>query len=900
MFAGREQELAGVAGLLASARASRGGGVVLVGEPGIGKSALLRQAARLATDMRVLQATGAETEAPLAYAVLHQLLYPVLNRVDLLPAPQADALGVALGSRSGAAPDRFLVSAGTLTLLSDLADERPVACLVDDLQWADGPSRDVLAFVARRLGAEPVALIAAARTAADGPRVLSLAPLGADESAAVLDASFPGLISPEVRDRLVEAAGGNPLALEEIPRGLTWRELAGLDPLLDPLPLSTALEGLFSTRVRRLDPDVRVLVVLCAADGSGHLPTLARAAERLDVSLDPLDSGVLDDLVRIDRSGAVAFRHPLVRSAAYHGAPHSTRQAVHAALARAGTEPTRRVWHLARAVPGPDEEVARELELVAERTLRRSGDRTAVTVLHQAARLSPDASDRARRLIAAAEAAWRSGDAPRTRTLLDEARPLAEAGDPRIDHLHGLTELRDGDAAEAVRILVSAASRAVDGAVHRPVQVLLDAGEAAFHTADAAAAKEVDRLLGRLPHAGTPLEQALVRLMLGIAPLARGEHPDGLDDDLAVIEGSGDPHLLVRAGGVALTRGDLGASRRLRAAGVAGARRLGAAGTLAWALWFQANDEILNGRYAAAEAIADEGHRLSLETGQSNIAWQHQATMATLCGLRGRADEAVAKAREVIAFADARGLATAGLSARHALTLLALSEGRGEDALEQLEVMRDLMSSGHHAVSITVIPNYVEAATRVDLRDRGAEAFARHLTWAEEAPATTEVRALAARCRALLSDGDEADRWFRTALDHHHASGMPLDHARTALLYGEFLRRRKRRTDARGPLRLALATFERLGATIWARRARSELRATGVTTGVPDPSGIDLLTPQEIQVARVVGEGLTSRQAAAQLFLSPRTVDYHLRKIYQKLGIASRAELARLDLSDRD
>ncbi|RKS78839.1 regulatory LuxR family protein [Actinomadura pelletieri DSM 43383] len=890
-------------GLLASARASRGGGVVLVGEPGIGKSTLLRQAAGLATDMRVLRATGAETEAPLAYAVLHQLLFPVLDRVDLLPAPQAEALGVALGSRSGAAPDRFLVSAGTLTLLSDLADERPVACLVDDLQWADGPSRDVLAFVARRVGAEPVALIAADRTAADRPpdglRVLPLAPLTAGESAAVLDALSPNL-SPEVRDRLVKAAAGNPLALEEIPRGLTRRELAGLDPLLDPLPLSTALEGLFSTRVRRLDPDVRVLVVLCAADGSGHLPTLARAAERLDVSLAPLDSGMLDDLVHIDRFGAVAFRHPLVRSAAYHGAPHSTRRAVHAALAHAGTEPTRRVWHLARAVSGPDEEVARELEQVAERTLRRSGDRTAVTVLQQAARLSPDVADRARRLVAAAEAAWRSGDAARTRTLLDEARPLAEPGDPRIDHLHGLTELRDGDAAEAVRVLVSAASRAVDGAVHRPVQVLLDAGEAAFHTADAAAAKEVDRLLKQLPDAGTPLEQALVRLMLGIAPLARGEHPDGLEDDLALIERSGDPHLLVRAGGIALTRGDLGTSRRLRAAGVARARHLGAAGTLAWALWYQANEEVLNGRYAAAEAIADEGHRLSLETGRSNIAWQHQATMAMLCGLRGRADEAVAKAREVIAFADARGLATAGLCARHALTLLALSQGRGADALEQLEVMRDLMSSGHHAVSITVVPFYVEAATRVDLRDRGAEVFARYLTWAEEPPAPTEVRALAARCRALLSDGDEADRWFRTALDHHHASGVPLDHARTALLYGEFLRRRKRRTDARAPLRLALATFERLGATTWARRARAELRATGVTTGVPDPSGIDLLTPQEIQVARVVGQGLTSRQAAAQLFLSPRTVDYHLRKIYQKLGIASRTELARLDLSDRD
>ncbi|GLZ09172.1 transcriptional regulator [Actinomadura sp. NBRC 104412] len=905
MVWGREVELAAIDRLLASCRAGAGGALLVAGEPGIGKSTLLAYADGRPHGLRTLHAEGTEAESALAFSLLHQLLHPVLDRVGTLPAPQSRALRTALGLEAGPAPDRFLVSVAVLTLLSDLGEARPVLCLVDDVHWADGPSMEVLTFVARRLRTEPVALLVAGRVGKGcaipaGISVLRLAGLEAEAAARLLDTRREMSLAPDVRDRLIAATRGNPLALIEISGTLTRRQLGGHDPLPDPLPLSGELERVYLEQVRRREPVLRSLLLLCAAEGTGHLDPIRRAAEVLGVDLEPLESGALADLVRID-GRVIAFRHPLVRSAAYHGACQADRRAAHMALADAlkgdPAESDRRAWHRARAALGADEEVARDLEHSAERTLRRSGHAAAVTALEWAAALSPEEGDQARRIVSAADAAWLGGDTAHARDLLDRAErcdSIAPAVHGRIHYLRGMIELRCGVVADALPLLLPAAAKAVEVDPHLSLRMLIVASEAAFHANDAAATREIDRLMARLPHAGDSHDGMLARLFQYVAQINEGKNPPSLREDIAHAEQTEDPHILVRAGGVAFAQGDLALARRLRIKGVRLARTLGAAGTLAWALWHQANDEILRGRYAHAEALTDEGHRLALETHQPNLGWQHQATRVALAAVRGRKQEAQRLADEVSEQAGIRRLATAAASAHSALARLALAEGHGEETVQHLDAMRALMSTSHHRVSFTVIPDYVEAAVRVGQPARGRELFKRYLSDTDAAP--PEARALAARAHALLTTGNEADRWFRQALALHTEADVPLDQARTALLYGEFLRRRRRRVDARTQLRNALTTFDRLGAAAWARRARGELRATGETVRKRHENNLDQLTPQELQVVQAVSQGATNREVAAQLFISPRTVDDHMRKVFRKLGISSRTELIRLHL----
>ncbi|WP_314173450.1 helix-turn-helix transcriptional regulator [Streptomyces winkii] len=906
MLWGRGAEQAAIDGMLAAGRGGAGGALVLVGEPGAGKTELLAFARSRAGDLRVLHARGSEAESVLPYAAVHQLLHPVLDGMGQLPEPQADALSIALGRKAGPAPDRFLVSTAVLTLLSDLGGERPVLCLVDELHWVDEPSAQVLAFVARRLGSEPVVLLAASRhgepAVATGMEELRLRGLAPGDSAKLLDARWGEDLSPAVRDRLVAATGGNPLALAEIPGTLTERQLHGRDALPDPLPLAGELERVFSRVIRQRDPAERSLLLLCAAQGPGDLATIRRAAGALGVGCAPLESEELAGFVRVEGS-TVVFRHPLVRAAAYHDAAPHARRAAHAALAGVladhEREADRRAWHLSQAADGPDENVARELERSAGRALRRSGHGASATALERAAELSPDEPDRARRLAAAADAAWTGGDLVRARGLADRADQLSGASpavELRMRYLRGMIELRGGVATDSLAILLSAADKAAESDPRLCVRILVSAGEAAFLAGDAAAAREVDRLMARLPHTGEGRDRVLARLFLAVAPVSRGESPASLASDLRRAEETGDPYLLVRAGGLAFARGDYDLARRLRTRGTARARSLGAAGTLAWALWYQANDEMLRGRYAHAEALVSEGHDLAAETGQPNLGWQHQATRTALAAVRGRGQEARRLAGEVTAQAGARRLATAGATVRSALARLALAEGDGQEAALHLETMRGLMSTSHHRVSLTVIPDHVEAAVRAGLPEQAHELYARFMP-RDTASAPAQARALTARTRALVTDGDEADRSFREALRLHAEVDLPLDRARTVLLYGEFLRRRKRRADARTRLRAALEEFELLGAAAWARRAREELRATGETVRRRDPHALESLTPKELQVVEAVGQGHTNREAAAQLFISPRTVDDHLRKVFRKLGISSRTELVRLALT---
>ena len=907
MLWSRDREREAIDRLLDTAGAGRGGALLLEGEPGIGKSALLDYARRRAAGMRVLRATGARAEAALAYAALHQLLRPVLDRVGALPPPQSRALRVALGLELGEAPDRFLVSLATLSLIAEVAGDRPVLCLLDDAHWADPPTQEAVAFVARRLETDAVAVLAAARAGLDhalhaaGIERLGLSGLPPDAAAAVLDEQRGPRPAPHVRDALVRAAGGNPLALVELPRTLTADQLAGRRPLPDPLLVGEGLERVFLERVRVPRAELRTLLLLCAAEGSGSVATIERAARDLGVT-DPVPAlAELADLLRSD-GPVVVFRHSLVRSAVYQDAGAAERRAAHLALAAAlagqDVEADRSAWHLAQAAAGPDEEVAGELERSAGRALRRSGHAAAAVALERAADLSPADEDRGRRLVAAAGAAWQGGDATRCRALLDRAERLGPA-EPRLrlraGYLRGLIALRSGVPADALALLLAAAADAVDVDPDLALQLLNAAGEAGFQAGDRDPTPEIRRLMASLP-AGEDSSRLLVaRLYLSVSPMARGEAPAGLQDDLSALEAVDDPDLLARAGGMAFGLGEYALARRLRTRAVARARALGDAGTLVWALRSLALDELFRNRYVWAEACAAEGHRLALETGQPNLACQHAAILAEVAGLRGREQEARRLTEEVLEESAGRGLNGTVAMVRRAQAELALARGDPEAAIGHLEALW-AVPSGQRGIAFSAIPDLVEAAVRVGRRELVAERVPAYVAWAEMS-GSREVGALAARARALLSAGDEADRLYQQALRLHPATERPLDLARTALLYGEHLRRDRRRVDARAQLGAALEVFARFGTVPWEERARGELRATGERARRRDPGGLERLTPQELQVVRAVSQGATNREAAAQLFISPRTVDHHLRNVFGKLGVRSRAELVRTALA---
>jgi DNA-binding CsgD family transcriptional regulator len=929
MLLGRSREQADITRLLDGARAGRGGALVLRGEPGIGKSALLEDAAGRARGLRVLRAAGVASETMFAYATLHRLLRPLLDQVPRLPAPQAGALRLAFGlgpaTGAGAAPrppDRFLVSLAALTLLSEAAAATPVLCLVDDLHLADAPSAEALAFTGRRLGSEPVALLVAlrevdppeearsegGRAAAQLVGVPELHLAGLDPtSAAALVARRHGLrLPPAARQRLVQATGGNPLALLELPDpAATGWPLALDDPPGRPLPLASKLERAFLERVRRHPRGAQTVLLLAAAEASGQLRTIRAAAERLGLDPDLLETGELGDLIGID-GATVTFRHPLVRSAVYHGAASSARRAAHRALAEAlaaggaaddPAQADRRAWHCAAAADGPDEPVAAELEAAARRALGRSGHLPAAAALERSAALSATAADRARRLVAAASAAWLGGDAARAQELLARAERAGPADAEAwldLEALRSLIELRAGVPADALATLLPAARAAARTDPHRAVRLLLQAGEAAFDSGRSEAFREITEVYASLPPDLEPPDALLVRLHLAASP-AGASSPERLRDDLAQVEGLDDPDLLRQAGGlVGWGLNDGETARRLQHKAAALARARGAAGVLAMVLVDLTKDEVARGRYASAEAYAHEGRELALESGQPVVACEHEANLAEVAALRGRASDARELARRVLAQASQHRLAAAAIHAHRALAYLALAAGPPEEARRHLEALLRLGPPGHRAVGLFAVPDLVEAAVRARRPVEGIDQTVADLAAWAEGTGSADAQALTARARALLQQGEPADRSYRQALGLHAATDRPFDRARTHLVYGEFLRRTRRRGAARPHLREAVEAFQRLGAPLWAKRAQAELRATGETITRYQPDGLARLTPQQLQIVRAVAQGITNREVAAQLFLSPRTVDYHLRRIFRQLGITSRAELVRL------
>ena len=907
---GRDAERSIIGGLLEGARESRSGVLVIRGEAGVGKSALLEDARERGSDMRVLSCAGVEAESALPFAALHQLLRPVLRHLEKVPPHQADALRGALGLAAARGDDRFLVYLAVLSLLAEAAEQRPLLCLVDDAHWLDDASADALVFVARRLDAEGIVLLFAAREGEarefDAPELaeLRLAGLDADAAAALLDRHAGNSLSPETRARLIEATGGHPLALLELPSTLSEAQLAGFEPLLTPLPVSARLERAFLARVRELPEETQRLLLVAATDDTGELSTVLRGAARLDVGAEALDAAEEAGLATL-RGTVLELRHPLVRSAVYQGAPLSKRQAVHRALAsvlEGEAEADRRAWHRAAASVGPDPAVVEELEQAAVRARRRSGFVAASLAYERAAALTLDENECARLLTAAAESAWFGGRLERTRMLLERARPLASEPLQRadIDRYLGLVELTGGVPAEACRLLVrsAAAVASVDG--ERALQLLNLASVAAFYADDVAAAVTIAALAREVDVEDAPFARALVELLVGLGAHYAGDLPRAAASLRSALsfeaELEGDALdarrvALLFGGRAAFYLGDDEAARRSAQLAADQMRAEGALGLLTPILPRLVHAEMWAGSWPAASANAREGLRLAREIGQFDLVAYQLVLLALIAAHRGEEDECRSLAAQGHELASARRLMVVASLANWALALLELELGRTEEAF-----LRASEISTTPAVLSMAGLDRIEAAVRAGEVATAHDWLAYYESWAECAGAAW-VRAVAFHGRALLADNEEeSERLFEAALDMHAQAARPFECARTELAFGEFLRRVRRPRDAREHLRAALDGFEALGAELWAERARVELRASGQTARRRVADTRDQLTEQELQIAHFVAQGLSNREVAAQLFLSPRTIAAHLRNIFRKLGISSRTELARLHL----
>jgi DNA-binding CsgD family transcriptional regulator len=910
MLVGRDAESAELAALLEAARGSKSSALVIRGEPGVGKTALLEDARARAEGMEILVARGVESESELPFAGLHQLLRPALHLLERLPPPQSSALRGALGLADTAGSDRFLISAACLSLLSELAEAGPVLCIVDDVQWMDAPSVDALLFSARRLDAEGVVLLFAARAgdgrALDGHGLqsLDLNGLDADEAAELLSRHTAAEVADPVRALLVRQAAGNALALVELPTALTDGQLAGEEPIPDVVPLTPDVERLFYQRVRTMTESTQQLLVFAAVEARGDLAPVLKAARKAGIDAGALGPAETAGLLRTDGTH-VTFRHPLVRSAIYLGLDPSERRAAHSALADVLTDEDdadQRSWHRAAALLGPDAEVADDLERTAGRAQLRGGHATAARALERSAELSVDPRARRRRLVSAATSAWRAGQPAQALNLADRARPgLSDAKlVADLDHVRGDIEQRRGSLLEGGTILLDGASRAASVDRRKALEMLFDAASCGMQSGDYSVVVAAGQQAAALSASDDEVERFLADLLTGVGSLWLDSSTRQVPLVLDVIDRADqfhDSRLLAGAAMGAGTVGDVVREAALLKRAVSLARETGAADALTLALLAVAVAGVLAGRLAVT-TDAEEGFRLARESGLTSAASLHQAILVWAAALKGE-DESCRESAAEVAHSTARtSNALAASIAIWGLALRDLIRGRPDDARTRLAALREApIGASHPLIVLMSSADLVEASIRTDDPD-GARAAHGMLEGFIEDSAPSWALALAARCRALLTDGDQAEEEFHNAVQFHRQSDRPFDLARTELLFGEHLRRQRRRTDSRDHLRIALDTFESIGAAPWADRARIELRASGETARKRDPSSIDQLTPQEIQVARLVGEGLSNKEVAAQLFLSPRTIDSHLRNVFAKLQITSRTHLARLSLGE--
>jgi DNA-binding CsgD family transcriptional regulator len=893
---GRDAERAEIGALLEAARDSRSGALVLRGEPGIGKSALLEDTRDRAADMHILSARGVESESELPFAALHQLLRPALGQLERIPPPQAAALRVALGLEAAPADQRFLVFAACLSLLSELAERRPVLCLVDDAHWLDIASADGFLFVARRLEAEGIVMLFAAREgdvrAFDAADIPSLVLEGLDaEAAETLLSRVAGKAAPTVRDRLIRQARGNALALVELPSALNEAQLAGNEPMPETLPLTHQVERIFLERVRRLPDEAQRTLLLAAADDAEDAALVTQAAELLGLGAHALDVAEQAGLVTV-HGNRVAFRHPLVRSAVYEAATSSERRDAHRTLADAlehEDQSDRRAWHLAASVLEKDEDAVRALEEAAARAEQRGGYTAAAKALARAAELSEDATARGRRLAGAARAARIAGADDYAVALAGQAQPLVE--DPLLEadiaSAVGAADVRRGRPSDGLPRLIEVARKVAPLDPHKAFELIIWATAAAWTGGDTASLAELSSVAETfVSTAGDDESTYVAEILAAFAKAAQGGRTDAgeLEQVLGWASGFDDPTVVFFVSVLLMVMGEDRGFATLIDRAISLARARGELGLLAEALTTRSIQLAMVQRFDQAARDASESLQFAGELGYTNVAARARSVLAYAAAIRGSDEEVHRYSDEVREVAAAHGLSRLIASSLYALAMLDLGRGRWADALGRFQLIADPFRAN------LALPDTVEAAVRAGELDTARELLSVFEARAGGSPQSW-IQARLESCRAMLTEGDDATARFEKAL-RFGRDERPFDHARIQLLYGEHLRRQHRRTEARVQLRAAVEGFERLRAEPWAERARAELRATGETARKRDLSTIDQLTPQELQIAGLVAEGLTNKEVAAQLFLSHRTIDYHLRHVFVKLGITSRMQLA--------
>ncbi|MGW4489401.1 helix-turn-helix transcriptional regulator [Amycolatopsis sp. NPDC004368] len=901
---GRRAECSVLDRMIGCVRAGESRSLVVSGEPGVGKTALLEYVATQSVGCQVVRGSGVQSEMELPFAGLHQLCAPLLGRLDRLPAPQREAVGTAFGIHAGAAPDKFLVGLAVLGLFAEAAHERPLMCLVDDHQWLDEASAQVLALVARRLDAESVGLVFVTREVP--PDLAELAGLvvgglRAADAAVLLDTVLTGPVDARVKDQLIAETQGNPLALIELPRGLTPAQLAGGFGLPGAVPLSGSIEESFSRRASALPEPTRRLLLIAASDAAGDLALVWRAAGTLGIGPEAVMPGVEAGLVELN--ARVRFRHPLARSAIYRAASAAERQQAHHVLAEAtdpDLHPDRRAWHRAQAASGPDESVAVELERSADRARTRGGLAAAAAFLERSATFTLDQAQRAGRALAAAEAQLRAGafDVAIDLLAMAEAGPLTEFQSAQVDRIRAQLAFVTNRGNGAAPLLLRAAERfgPIDPALARATY--LDALSTAFFSArpDGAQGRVADvvRAVSAAPPApGRP--RSLDLLLDGtIAMLGHGYAAglpalrEALADFSAGLTAEEELHWLWLGSITAMTLCDDGSWDELTDRHVKLARSTGALSALPLALTLRALCSVFSGDLAAAGTATTEAHALA-EATRTHIARYGELGLAAV---RGEHTSAFALFQETIEDVTLRGEGIGITMAEWARALLCNSLGRYEDALA---AALGSVGDGHGASSL-VLPcvELVEAAVRSGRPEIGLSAYER-LVQVTEVSRTDWALGLQARSKALLSEGAEAEDSYRESLLRFSRTRLKVDLARVHLLYGEWLRRERRRNEAGEQLRTAHNLFEAMGAGAFAARAGRELRAVGGSVRKRvEPTPRRELTAQETQIARLARDGLSNPEIAGRLFISPHTVQYHLRKVFAKLGVTARSQLQRV------
>ncbi len=896
---GRRSEREALDRLLSDALAGQSRVTVLRGEAGVGKSALLSYLSEQVAGWHVMTAAGVESEMELAYSGLHQLCRPILDHLDRLPVPQRQALATVFGQSAGSPPDRFLVGLAALTLFADAAEQQPLLCIVDDAQWLDHASAQILAFVGRRLLAERIALVCAARTGT-GDEVLAGLPelpvhgLGDSDARALLLDNVYGPLDAAVCDQIVSESHGNPLALLELPRSWNVADLAGGFGLPSSQPVVGKIEQSYAGRLHLLPSQTRLLVLAAAAEPLGDPVLLHRAAGTLGVHMAAADPAVDAGLLRI--AGRVEFAHPLVRSAVYRSAAVEDRHRVHDALAEATdpeTDPDRRAWHRARATPEPGEEVAAELERSAGRAQARGGVAAAAAFLQRAVALTGDPRRRAERALAAAEASFQAGafDAALGLVATEEAGALDEFQRARVDLLRGDVAFASGAVSDAPPLLLKAAKRLEPVNVELARQTYLTAWSAASVAGELGGSgvlPEICRAVQALrPRPGGP--RPLDLLLNGLALLTTDGHAAATPTLQRAATALLDIPLedVLRWGWVAPAASnavwDNDGARAISARQVQLVRDAGALAGLPLHLSALGIANAWIGDFAGAASNIAEADSVAAATGSQFFPW----ALLRLRALQGRETEASAAIASAIEQA-AGGSLGAAIWAHWAAAVLYNGLARYEEAMASAR--QSTSNTFELWVSVWALPELVEAAARTGDTDLACDALDR-LADTTQPCGTDDALGIEARSRALLSEGATAEGRYRESIDRLSRTQLRPELARAHLLYGEWLRREGRRGDAREQLRTAYDMFVVIGMEAFAERARGELAATGDNVRRPTADTREQLSPQEHQIARLARDGLSNPEIGAQLFLSARTVEWHLSKVFAKLRIRSRREL---------